>query len=208
MRSRCKNAVTGEGKSTVAVLCGVLIGFLVTVAGCERLEPIDTDGIKPTDSGVLMLTVDYTTNTFKGGKELQFSEKSETFTITHEYLPPGDFGHLKLFYEEINELLFFGTIHWMGCGEMIFPQDLLDANQFQRVFTNDYVHPKNGFENVFNLSGKTFDYETVWATVQSLIKAREYLNSNPEQVVKMFLYTPSVGMGNPNDWYWVIFLTK
>jgi len=158
-------------------------------------------------SKVLMLIVDYTTNTFKGGKELGFSEKTETFTVSYEYAPPGDFGHIKLFYKEINELLFFGTIHWMGCGKMEFPQNLLDANQFQAVITDDFVAPKNGFEDVFPQFDITFDYEMIWGRVQFLGKARDYLRSNPEQVVKMFLYTPSVGVGNPEDWYWLIFLT-
>ena len=90
---------------------------------------------------------------------------------------------------------------------MIFPQSLLDADQFQRVITDDYVLP-NGFENIFNQGNQAFDYERVWGVVQSLAKAREYLRSNPEQTVKMFLYTPSVGMGNPKDWYWIIYLKK
>jgi len=159
-------------------------------------------------SSVLMLAVDYTTNTFLGGKELGFSEKSETFTISYEYAPPGDFGHIKLFFEEINEMLFYGTIHWMGLGRMEFPQNLLNANQFKTVMTDDLVGPKNGFEQLFPQSEISDDYELVWGKVQHLVKAREYLRSNPEQVVKVFLYTPSVGAGNPEDWYWVIFLTQ
>jgi len=157
---------------------------------------------------VLMLTVDYTTNTFKGGKELEFSEKTDTFTVSYEYAQPGDFGYIKLFYKEINELLFFGTIHWMGCGKMEFPENLLDANQFQTVTILDYVVPKNGFEDIFPQLNTKFDYGLIWGSVQMLVKAREYLRSNPEQVVKMFLYTPSVGAGNPEDWYWLIFLTQ
>jgi len=166
------------------------------------------DNSQSYNNKVLMLTVDYTTNTLKGGKELGFSEKSETFTLTYEYAPPGDLGHIKLFYKEINELLFFGTIIWMGCGKMEFPQNLLDANQFQAVDTDDYVVPKNGFEDIFPQLNITFNYELIWSRVQFLVKARGYLRANPEQVVKMFLYTPSVGCGNPEDWYWIIFLTQ
>ena len=159
-------------------------------------------------SEVLLLTVDYTTHTFKGGKELGFSEKSSTFTISYEYAPPGDFGHIKLFYEEISELLFFGTIHWMGCGKMQFPQNLLDAKKFKAVGTKDLVVPVNGFENIFPQFTITPEYEQIWGKVQNLVKVRDYLRTNPEQVVRMFLYTPSVGMGNPEDWYWIIFLTS
>jgi hypothetical protein len=179
----------------IAILLSLV--FLLIVA-CKKEE----------HSKVLMLTVDYTTNTFTGGKELGFSEKSETFTITHEYAPPGDFGHIKLFYGEINEMLFYGTIHWMGLGKMEFPQKILDANQFKAATSDDYVIPKNGFEEVFRQLEPTFDYELIWSKVEHLVKVREYLRSNPEQVVKMFLYTPSVGEGNPEDWYWIVFLTQ
>ena len=184
----------------VAILLSLVVFFTVSCGKNERGSYV---------SKVLILTVDYTTNTFTGGKELGFSEKSETFTISYEYAPPGDFGHIKLFFDEINEMLFYGTIHWMGLGRMEFPQNLLNANQFKTVMiTEDYVAPKNGFEDVFSQFETAFDYELIWGKVEHLVKAREYLSSNPEQVIKMFLYTPSVGVGNPEDWYWVIFLTQ
>jgi len=155
---------------------------------------------------VLMLKVDYLTNTFEGGIELEFSEMSETFTITKIFAPPGDFGFLKLFFSEIDELLFYGTIIWAGCGKMIFPEELLPTDQFQTVPTEEYVFPKNGFENVFKQSWIQDEYESVWDSVQSLVKVRQYLTSNPEQVVKLFLYTPSVGIGDPADADWFLFL--
>ena len=46
MKNVVKNAVTGKGKSRGAVWCGVVLGFLVAVAGCDRLEPVDTGGVK------------------------------------------------------------------------------------------------------------------------------------------------------------------
>ena len=48
MKNVVKNAVTGKGKSRGAIWCGVVLGFLVAVAGCERLTPVDTgDGSEP-----------------------------------------------------------------------------------------------------------------------------------------------------------------
>jgi hypothetical protein len=161
---------------------------------------------------VLMLTVDYTTNTFKGGKEFEFPENARTFTIAKDYKSPGDFGSLKLFYEEINEPLFFGTIIWMGSGEMIFPADLLPASRFPIAGTMDLRFPENGFEDILaDIQGQRFtsdEYKSAWEAVQDLEAAREYMTSNPGQTVKMFLYTPSVGGGNPKEWYWVIYLKK
>jgi hypothetical protein len=181
----------------------ILIIFLIaSTTGCI----FDKIADPPESNNVLMLKVDFQTNTFEGGKELTFTKESETFTITNVYNPPGDFGNLKLVYSEINETLFYGTIIWMGKGEMTFPENLLTADKFDYVATDDYVIPSAGFENVFNPYEKTYDYNKVWSSVQALVKVRQYLRSNPDATVKLFLYTPSVGMGNPADWDWIIFL--
>ena len=157
---------------------------------------------------VLMLTVDYLTNTFLGGKELVFSNNSSSFTITHQYKDPCDFGFLKLFYQELDELLFYGTIVWMGLGNMVFPDNLLQPEEFDTVIANDTILPKNGMECIFNVHGAHTDSMFVWSAVQSLAKAREYLQSNPNQKINFFLYTPSVGAVDPTKAYWVLFLKK
>ncbi len=155
---------------------------------------------------VLVLKVDYITNQFEGGKELPFTTLTSTMTITNHYVAPGDFGSIQLTYQEVNETLFDGTIIWAGLGQMNYPQNVLNANQFDSVATTDYVIPIAGFENVFNPSNSTYNYNAIWASVQSLVKVRQYLNSNPKATVKLFLYTPSVGIGNPADWDWFIFM--
>ena len=159
-----------------------------------------------TANKVLMLKVDYTTNKFEGGKEFTFTKPASTFTITNQYHAPADFGSIKLTYQELNETLFDGTIIWMGLGKMNFPTDLLPPDKFDAVITDDFVSPANGFQNVFNPDDETYDYTRVWMSVQYLVKARDYLKTNPNQTVKIFLYTPSVGVGNPADWYWIIYM--
>lgn len=161
-----------------------------------------------TANKVLMLKVDYLTNTFEGGKEFTFSNTASTFSIIKQYKPPGDFGYLKLTYQELNEPLFDGSIIWAGSGQINFPKDLLTTNEFDVVTTTDIVRPKNGFENIFDpiVSTHVYDYEPVWQSIQRLKKVREYLTSNPTATVKIFLYTPSVGLGNPADWDWIVYL--
>ena len=158
-----------------------------------------------TDNKVLLLKVDYLTNKFEGGKELTFSQPSSTFTITTDYKSPGDFGSIKLTYKELNEKLFEGTIIWMGKGQMNFPTDLIDPKKFELVKTYDIVSPA-GFENILDPNNQTYDYSPIWLKVQHYSKVREYLKSNPKATAKIFLYTPSVGVGNPADWDWVILL--
>ena len=146
--------------AVVTARCNKTISISVNDENGEQVYCYN-DNSQPIISKVLMLTVDDTTNTLKGGKELEISKKSDTFTITYEYVSPGDFGYIKLFYKEINELLFYGTIIWMGCGKMDFPQNLLDANQFQAVESCDYVFPKNGFKDIFPQLNITFDNELI-----------------------------------------------
>lgn len=179
-----------------------IIGFLF---GCSS-DKLDVDD--KVASHVLMLKVDYTTHAFKGDAEFGFLKQSDKLTIISEYVEPSDFRRVKLIYKELNETLFEGTIHWMGVGEMLFPASLQPAKDFDTVLTQDYVFPENGFENVFNPNSVEYEYQKVWSAVQSLVKVREYLRENPNQKVKLFLYTPSVGVGNPLDWDWIIYLKR
>ncbi|OEK09868.1 hypothetical protein A8C32_10180 [Flavivirga aquatica] len=155
---------------------------------------------------VLLLKVDYLTNTFENGTELTFKNTTSSFTIKNEYTTPGDFGNIKLTYKELNETLFDGSIIWLGSGKRNFPATLLDSNTFEEVKTEDFLTPKSGFENIFNPHNETYDYNPIWASVQKLAKVRDYLKSNPNATVKLFLYTPSVGVGNPKEWDWYIFI--
>lgn|SRR5690554_6913114 len=186
----------------------LLLTVAIILMGCN---PDDLITDKESANQVLMLQVDYTTLAFEGGTEFHFEHPEDKFTITHEYVPPGDFGEVKLFYEELDELLFEGTIHWMGTGKMIFPEKLQPADKFNAAVTLDLVTPINGYENIFNPDNRDFDHEDyykVWLKVQQLTKAREYLRATPLQKVKMFLYTPSVGEGDPLTWKWIIYLQK
>jgi hypothetical protein len=185
----------------------ILASFFSLFISCTKGKD-ETVARTTNANNVLVLKVDYNTNRFEGGKELTFSDTSTNMTITNQYVAPGDFGSIKLKYQELNEILFDGTIVWAGLGQVNFPQNLLDSNQFDRVMTADYVTPIAGFENVFNPDNSTYNYNAIWMSVQSLAKVRQYLYSNPNATVKLFLYTPSVGMGNPAEWDWYIFMKK
>ncbi len=154
---------------------------------------------------VLVLKVDYTTNQFEGGKELKFAKNTESFSISAEYVPPGDFGSVKMIYSELQEQLFFGEIIWMGTGRIMYPE-WTDKSLFERVTTTDVVNP-SGFEKISNkFDGNIQDYSKPWISVQQLVKVREYIKSNPNQTVKIYLYTPTVGAVDPTKAKWILFL--
>lgn len=186
----------------------LLVLFLYS---CEEIEKENlTDNQKEnfidTQNQVLMLKVDYLTNKLEGGKELTFSKPAASFSIENQYNAPADFGNIKLVYKELNETLFDGSIVWMGKGVIKYPESILTADKFENVLTYDFVYPNQGFLNVFNPSNQEYDYNTIWSSVQGLVKVRQYLKSNKNTKVQLFLYTPSVGIGNPADWDWIIFV--
>jgi hypothetical protein len=180
--------------------------LFISIVGClffSCTKPNDPD----TSPGkVLMLQVDYLTNTFEGAKEISYSAAPSTFTLSNEYIAPSDAGSIKIKYLELNEILFDGTIIWAGRGDIKLPANISPANQFNSVTTADIVYPAAGFQNVFNPHDNIFDYAPVWLAVQKLVKVREYLKANPNTSVKLFLYTRSVGAGDPADADWIIFL--
>ena len=177
--------------------------LVFTLFSCKKVETVTP---LPTTDQVLILKVDYTTNTFEGAKELTFATNTADMTIKVEYEHPIDFGGIILYYKELNEILFSGSIVWLGTGGIGFPQNFVAADQFFKVNTTDFVTPVSGFENVFNPDNKTYDYTPIWSSIQNLAKVRAYLKSNPKATVKLFLYTPSVGVGNPAEWDWIVMM--
>jgi len=178
------------------------IAVIILLAACTP----ENNPANPDSNKVLMLKVDYLTNTFEGGTETSYTTDTPAFTIKVNYIEPIDFGNIKLSYQELNETLFDGTIIWMGTGHINYPDSILPASAFTRVLTTDYISPDSGFVNLFNPQNIPYNYSPVWASVQSLVKVREYLVSNPHSPVKLFLYTPSTGPGNPADWDWILFM--
>ena len=183
----------------------ILIVFVSLFSSCTE-ENAPAEETQNAPNKVLLLKVDYLTNTFQGGKETTYTENSNTFTISHQSVPAADFGNIKLKYNEINQILFDGDIIWMGLGQIHYPQNMLAANQFDAVLTADVVFPTTNFNPILSQPNLGNNYNQVWMAVQNLVKVRQYLISNPTGVVHLYLYTPSVGFGNPADWKWIVLM--
>jgi len=185
----------------------MLFGVALLFGSCtgEDSEIPAQNALPIGENKVLLLKVDYTTNAFEGGKEFDFQDDTESFTIETQHQQAGDFGGIKLYYQELDEKLFEGSIHWNGLGAMSFPESLQPASSFEHVLTEDFAICL-GFDNVFNPQQQELDYNLPWSSIQGLVKVRQYLQSNPASTVKIFLYTPSIGVGNPEEWDWIILL--
>lgn len=185
----------------ISLICVVLF-----LAACSKKN--ESKIISQTDppNRVLFLMVDYKTKVFEGGKEFYYFDTTSAFTISSQYVPPNDFGSIKLFYQELHDTLFYGSIVWNGCGHINFPKNIIPSYQFDTVTTSDTVMPLSGFVNATDTTNNVFYNSPVWPSIQKLVIVRQYLSSNPNGTVRIYLYAPSVGMGNPADWDWIIFL--
>ncbi|GGK49839.1 MULTISPECIES: hypothetical protein [Flavobacteriaceae] len=160
-------------------------------------------------NNVVLLKVDYLTNTFEGGKVLKFSE-STSFTISSKYNSPGDFGSVALYYEELNKKLFEGTIIWMGLGEMSYPSSMDLPAHFSKTDTNVTLPDTEMFKRIMYTENAYYpdsiNYESLWNAINNLRIVSSCRNSNPHEKVQLFLYTPSLGVGDPADWDWFVIL--
>ncbi len=185
-------------------------GFLLLLSffllfGCQVDEDDDCCDYNPL-SIVLYLQVKYTDNTFMGGNFLSSANENPLQTY-YDFEPPGDFGNLSIMETSSNELLFDGSIIWAGVGERTYPSSILEPSYFDALVTADYVEA-DSYENIFTemLEANENEYQAPWAAIQNLVEVRNKLEARPQMEVKYFLYQPSVGYGNPEDWYWVFLL--
>lgn len=125
-----------------------------------------------------------------------------------QYQAPGDFGWFKLFYQTTDNLLAHGSIVWMGCGNLEFPESfragqklnsgLPYPGQSKIAFIND-----QGQYCTVN-AAQEIDLQRIWQTLSKQEEFQHYY-SNTHKKVAVYLYTPSMGLGDPADWYYLVF---
>jgi len=189
----------------------LLLGLCALAASCADDDALPANNPNPVAGNkVLVLKVDLLTNAFEGGKQLEF-DSAENFTIASYYNAPGDFGDIKLRYNEVEGDLFAGTIHWMGLGQITYPEFEM-PNAFTSMQGETAMPAATDFELVPVAQGEPpyewpdTNYGAIWDAIDNLQLVQDYRAANPGAKVQLFLYTPSVGVGNPAEWDWIIFL--
>ena len=158
---------------------------------------------------ILISKVDYLTFRYRGFYALNVSGKLDSGTeipFVAEYHPAADFGDIKLFYRNKNNLLMSGTIIWMGCGVLDFPASFRagypyvarDAFPGQEHFA--FINEQGEYTVVTDES----DLQHVWQSVSGQQEFQHYY-ANSSKKVAVYLYRPSIGMGNPADAYYLVF---
>ena len=194
-------------KKSLLLLC--FLAFFTACSDDSENQAVGDDNQLPVGNKVVLLKVDLLTNTFEGGKELAFPE-NDAFTLIYDYNPPGDFGDITLIYEEVSEPIFAGGIVWAGMGEMTYPESI-DAPETFSTINGTVTQPAESqfesyFNEEFNFYYDNIDYNGIWSSVSNLAVVKEYRESNPDSKVNLYLYTPSVGVGDPADWDWFVIL--
>ncbi len=190
----------------------LLLAILGLCFGCssdENNPQNQTTDLAAPQNKVVLLKVDFLTHAFEGGKELTF-ESAANFSIASEYQPPSDFGGITLKYAELDQPLFEGTIFWMGLGQMTYPTALDGATNFSTTIDPVQIPSESMFATVnyteFPYYPETIAYTEIWNAIKNLQIVAQYRSSNPNSEIDLFLYTPSVGIGNPADWDWFVIL--
>ena len=159
---------------------------------------------------ILLLQVDYTTNIFECGKELiitgQVSD-SDTIPIYIDYKAPCDFGNISFYNQPTNELIFDGSIIWMGTGQINYPENFQSSDKFAELESSIEQPDSSEFQIIYyDLYNQQIDYALIWNSINKLEIVVDYLKSNKK--IGLFLYTPSVGVGDLNEWDWFVIMNK
>jgi hypothetical protein len=159
------------------------------------------------DNSILLLRVDYLTYAFEGGATVNLTGQAaagDSLPIHIDFREPGDFGNLSLYYQPTNDTLFNGGVIWMGKGDITFPHSFTVAGNYAVRPVAEPMPDTNRFQKIFSVSG--LDYSRLWAAIDKLQATSCYLDAGKE--IGVFLYTPSVGVGNPADWDWFVIMSK
>ncbi|MES2680478.1 MAG: hypothetical protein V4635_11355 [Bacteroidota bacterium] len=191
--------------------------FAVTFSFCKKQSPkieepiehiVPPKQVTPTNK-IQLLIVDFTTGTFEGGKEISLSQSmitGDSIPLKINLKPPGDFGNIRIFHRLSNDLLFDGDIIWMGRGEIKFPVSFDSSSTFVHI-NNALVKPDSSrFQTVFEDGFGPINTTAIWKAISQLKVVQDYLPYNKH--IGVFLYTPSVGIGNPAEWDWFVFLSN
>lgn len=158
---------------------------------------------------ILISKIDYLTFRNRGFYALNVSNKLEEgieIPFVADYRIPGDFGYIKLYYRNTDNLLLDGTIIWSGCGKLSFPE------HFRAGYPLEKGLPFPGLDRI-GFIGNNGEYTSttdetelrnIWQTLSKQKEFQHYFDNSTKKVA-VYLYTPSVGMGNPYDFYYLVF---
>lgn len=199
------------------VLASYLKGVFMDINNPRAGQPSDNfteSDLKESDlhKDILICKVDYLTFRYKGFYALNVSGKTnngDLIPITSEYMSPCDFGFIKLYYRNTGNLLVDGTIVWSGCGQLAFPESFRAGLPLQETisFPGTEHFARLGEDGQYVETVSEWEMKHIWQSV-SYQKEFQHYFGNATKKAAVYLYAPSVGLFDPYDAYYLVFVEQ
>ncbi|MBQ5458878.1 MAG: hypothetical protein IIT61_09190, partial [Bacteroidales bacterium] len=174
------------------------------------------------EKDILIAKVDYMTFEYGGFYSMNVTNKQNEgneIPFLADYMSPGDFGYIKLYYRDQSNLLMDGSIIWAGCGELNFPETFVKGNSSNTYvpeytmkrglsFPSDrisYIDADGSYVQDVDESDNDLGY--IWQTLSAQDEFMSYYEQTSKKVA-VYLYQPSVGVGDPYEWYYMVFVER
>ena len=185
----------------------LLLGVMLSLSGYGQDENI----IKSGYVNIATLIVDFMTYNFEGGNISYYSCPdcpTDSIPFTIDYESPGDFGGVAFKLSSSDDTVFYATIIWMGTGQIYIPNEFSTQTPF--INTNTAVAKPGDLRYIAHDGGVITSTsllnraDLAWNTIDSL----EILKLFADQGFKaaIYMYPPAVGLFDPNEAKWIIFL--
>ena len=174
------------------------------------------------DKDILIAKVDYMTFEYGGFYSMNVTNKQDEgneIPFLADYMSPNDGGYVKLYYRDESNLLMYGTIIWNGCGELNFPDTFVKGGNVGTYvpeytmkrglsFPSDrisYIDVDGSYIQDIDESDNDLGY--IWQTLSAQDEFMSYNNQTSKKVA-VYLYQRSVGVGDPYEWYYMVFVER
>ena len=183
-----------------------IFGLLLLGFACSEPRSVQPPaGV--TTSDLIGVQVDFQTGVVEGGAyyaNIVLPNAPDSLPIgLKSYTPAGDFGNIQWEWKPSQELLFNGDIVWMGLGTRIVPEFLTapeDLGWKATAAAAPDSAQQQWLAQKWN-ENLPIDVATLWSEVLHLPCFHNRREGLP---IAIYLYTPSVGIGDPATWkYWI-----
>jgi hypothetical protein len=118
---------------------------------------------------------------------------------------PGDIGGAAILDPCTGQVLFVGSIAWLGGGGQIYPVHPIEPDAFENE--NGPIMQPQRIDAISSPESTNVEgFETAWNSVQSFNLVHDF--ASYQYSVFVYLYAPSVGAFYPPDAEWLIFLHR
>jgi len=190
----------------------LFVCFFALLTGCKKND-LHSDNFYSGDNNFMqILQVSYVGYTFMGGKTQIFNSANhniDSIPMLMRYKEPSDFGGITFLQIPTYDTIFNGTIIWMGCGQIYYPRTFDISSSFNSGSSVVACPDSSQFQLVGPLSKSQMapiNYSAIWGAISHLDITSYMMQQNCK--IGLYPYMPSVGIGDPNQWSWIVFLYK